>query len=442
MGKNTFKTLFLLSAVCGLSMAASGCKTNADDDPLADSSSSASSSGSSGYAVGTVNSAGFYVQVLTDNASASNYFHEQSQNPLVPGASSCIVTQATPATSAAADIVCILDMSELDLYTTEISLNFNAPAGMCNYTYVSPYAFYENEPGYPSSTGTTNIAVTTTGGVVTAAAVTDAGTNLSSQHVGVDDGGSPICKWNYGSFVDGGPSCCVGRYSLSVDDGTSTTTTTGNFGGTISSCLNGPAKDSQTPDSAGNPRSTLYVTGSSGVNQNYVITSPWRKNYSTILYNGNFFNPWDLSNAAGAVDANAGAVTAFPTIAAATPNPLRNGLGGNGAQIAAQPYYEFGCWDAARDYKARIRVLIRSWDTVSGWTAFSNPYDGTNEPNNFGSYHDTSQWVDISGNPTNGATITARSLVTLGYDWEAQLEPLTRAATTATTTGYPIKGLW
>lgn len=430
-----FKFWLVASLSLYLIINSTGCKTNADD--------AASTSGNGGTSlpsgqiapVGAVSSSGFFVQAVMADSSIRYYLHEQSVNPLTTGFT-CMVSQANATSTGSSpgswqndDIVCILDVNELDLFANAIVLNYNSPTGMCPYTYVMPYAFYEDLPG---NAGNVSLAVTkNAAGVVTAVAATPA-----TGDVTVDPAGNPICSYDYSANNPAGPNCCIGTWTMATTQGATTTNTSGTFSGTPSNCLVGPAMDTQTKDTYGNPLTSIYYTYTSGVNGSYTIASSKAKGYKTPLYAANFFNPWDIN--AAAINANTAGAHAFPANDGAAfqstyvPISLRN----TGSQVAAQPYYEFGCVDAAADYIARIRVIIRAWDTVSRWTAYSNPYMTGSSTFN-ANWHTYDIWRDVIfgwGSYGSGGT---RSLGTVAPA-AAAYGTGTAASSPAAATGFPF----
>jgi hypothetical protein len=98
--------------------------------------------------------------------------------------------------------------------------------------------------------------------------------------------------------------------------------------------------------------------------------------FGTNIFAANWFTPQTFGNATNTLPA-----TTVPT-----------GLSQESL------YYQFGCMDRADDYIARIRVIVRSWDETSDFTAQFNPYNpGANEPGFGSTYHDRAVWDDTSG---------------------------------------------
>jgi hypothetical protein len=115
-----------------------------------------------------------------------------------------------------------------------------------------------------------------------------------------------------------------------------------------------------------------------------VVASPISLQKSGNVYAANWFTPETFGNATNTFPA-----TTYPSGMAYTFNTEPMG------------YYQFGCMDRAGDYIARIRVLVRSWDETSDFTAQSNPYNPLSSEPEFGTpYHDYHVWDDAA--PANG----------------------------------------
>ena len=294
------------------------------------------------------------------------------------------------------DIYCILDMAELDLYHRQISFNYNVPPTMCQYFRVTPYWFYDYEPshGYLQI----NAAVTVTDGVASAPVYTDmGGAPLSPSPVTINASGTVTsCKYNYSTNGNSGPNCCEGVVNSTVttithttDPSTSVTTTTtslstsiNSLGGNVASCAVGPGVDYAVgPGGFPIPRDIYVAT--IGVNDALTLAVPSVKNLGTNLYVSNYFKPTAFGNASDV----------FPYTSTNLPTAI---LGPNtGGVPNGHAYYEFACLDRADDYIARIRVLVRSWDTMAGFTAQSNPYTSGNDPVFGFPWHDVGVWMDV-----------------------------------------------
>jgi hypothetical protein len=268
---------------------------------------------------------------------------------------SCKISLGQPST----DMTCVLEASELDLYFNGTTLVWNGPAEQCAYVQVSPYYFYQFQPGVGPTTISATQTTTGSGNPITQITAQSGGTVAAT----VNASGTIVCAADYsGSLPIPGPNCCQGPYTLnltsvSIQDGV--TTTTGpvpesvEWGGNASNCLAGPAVDSQTKDSAGYPEPTLYFLNGKTVNQGYTVKPSLGTHYTNV-YAANYFAP-PYSN----FDAGIGLSMDLAT----TPVPMQSPAGTGFRQ--ATPWYEFSCLDNAHQYVHRIRVMIRSWDETS-----------------------------------------------------------------------------
>lgn len=339
----------------------SGCKSdNPISTPTPSPSPSPSPSTTSGP-VGTVSAAGFYVTPILPSG-INYYFHEQSSLT-----SPCVVS-STETDLAKKDIYCILDMQEMDLYFNGLTFNFNAPNSMCSYTQLRSYAFYQFNAG--------------TGNVDIISEVDTAADGSTSQPVGSAPvaNGVPVCPYDY--TAKGGPNCCEGSWTLTETTASpaTVTVTTGAYSGLRSNCLAGAAMDvSGALDKDGFPTAVDFRTLDTGQNFIYTIEAPIAKGYGSNLYIANYFLPTSFGDSG---------TTFPPSTSSDFPIPM----------YTNHQYYEYGCLDAADDYNARVRLLIRSWDTVANFTAYSNPYTSpaTLEPEFLSPYHDKDVWQDYA----------------------------------------------
>jgi hypothetical protein len=339
--------------------------------------------------IGTVdNASGFTVYGIFQEPPGStnvvSFLHEQSSLT-----SPCAVQSGTPAASA--DIFCILDVAEEDLYDNALTLNWNVPAGMCPYTRTLLYSFYQYQPGaYPNPTITANVA-------------SDGGCTNTVPANAFPDGacsGAPVCAFDYSTQLPvAGPNCCTGTTNITTitqpapnpslsPNPAVTTTSTYTFTGNQANCISGPDVDvsGYGRGPGGYPRDTIQRTIDAGVNTSVTMTSPINKTgQGSNIYVANYFDPAFIGGAP------ANTLSTFPP-ALTTDYPIADGSSLGPALPGTSPYYTFTCEDEAADTVARIRILVRSWDRVSDFTANSNPYDPGTEPVFGGQWNDFSVW--------------------------------------------------
>lgn len=329
--------------------------------------------------VGVVNEGSFYVQPVVAKT-VSTFFHEQSDLSKI-----CEVKVGeTDLTKK--DIFCILDMQELDLYHQSLDLNFNSPSTMCPYVRITPYWFYDYEPPHGKINQTATITKDVSGATITYGGTEGSQTIDNTYHpVSVDSTGAvSSCRYDY--TLGEGPNCCEGTLSVTITDNTATppavTQSTNALGGEITNCINGPGKDFLVNDK-NYPIPQDIPTALSGVNDKLTLLAPASLNRSGNLYRANYFKPTDYT----------GNVTDEFSSSVVAPLAVR---GPASIPRSGTPYYHFACVDSAGDYIARIRVLIRSWDTMVDFTAKNNPYNSGSETNFPDQYwHDKLIWKDL-----------------------------------------------
>ena len=270
------------------------------------------------------------------------------------------------------DIICVLEMQELDLYAFDetLILNYNFPKDLCRYVSVNPYYFYQKLAGYGPSA--VDITVTTVG-LSTVTVLNDATDRTTGVTAELVDG-ELACTANYTNPLGFVANCCQGEYILTKDQDGTVTTETADWGGLIGSCLAGPAVTTQERDGFDFPMVDLIDMVGIGLNRDYEISSPLSQGYFTNLYIANYLDVTASFPGASADEFPGGIAfdwSTAPTAAA-------------GAEINANPWYEFDCLDEADDYIHRVRVMVRAWSTkeqyglgVSG--AFDTGIAGTEE---------------------------------------------------------------
>lgn len=237
---------------------------------------------------------------------------------------------SSSASGRAADLFCILEVEELDLYFNDLDLKVHVPSNMCSYLKESYYSFYGLEPG----TGPERV-----------------------EHKVFADGriedvlhtnfGVPQCSFDYSDL--GGPNCCTGTYVHTVrtqnEDGTFTSSEVEKaWQGSPAQCLSGPATLLSTRDGQGFPLPPITYVEGTGLAKIVTIpaardsrfgANPLRSN----VFAANFYNPGDHKRG--------------------MPLPLQSH--GNGP--APQDTYTWECLNRNEDVRARIRIMIREWNS-------------------------------------------------------------------------------
>lgn len=339
----------------------------------------------------------------------------------------CMMTQEqiNGSNQSAKDITCMLEGGELDIYQLGMNTQIFASKGLCKFTQIRPYGFWQ----WQYKKTTPNNAKLIVSGECSGGTRTLTNT----------DGSSFRCQGDYASdegFGDG-PNCDDGSYSevnISYSDlsdpadGTcDTATITVNdrtCGGKKFACFGGSQKEEFTTTQLGSGiRSTIYPS-SDGIRVDYSVASPLNKglisnrnivnytanntcsttdnyNYnneswrsyaststarpltgtieiptaytSTVTGTGTLFTeelvPGDVFFAAGeSYVVNSIASDTSLTLA----NPVVNTVAAlttfslspfsDPFLAGSEPFYEFSCLDAAYDTIGRIRMMVREWD--------------------------------------------------------------------------------
>lgn len=237
---------------------------------------------------------------------------------------------------ATTDITCIVEARELDLYFNGFEMEYNVPGDMCEYvSYMPPY-YYNYEPGNGGTVVVENTGTAANGGLNPGEITVD-GVLTSELYCPYDYS----TKSNPASPLGDGPNCCGGSYSKTTYTDDSVDTEAFEWGGKPANCLKGPAMDIQSLMADGYPFYTYIRTGSEGTSGSYTVASPISKSQSSNIYASNYFVAADHALAGGVPRAFAAA---------------------NGAP-STEVYHEFRCLDRNEDVQARIRIMVREWNT-------------------------------------------------------------------------------
>jgi hypothetical protein len=260
----------------------------------------------------------------------------------------------------ALDIRCFLDADEEALHMKDILLNVTSGAGVCQFVQYAPYYFQQYKAA--QSVGTTT--------KYPAAATVNVGCLTSGTVPTVD-----LCEGYYSAgALATVTNCDEGylSYTQITNSVVATVCTAGVpttqkvlCGGAKSNCIAGPInKLLTTTDLQNGFRSFEYGETATGFNTTWTIKAPGVadglrpvQKTNLLVANGTINNKCTASRA----DVNAWALASKSI--SGTVSPL-GGLGTTASNPTANPYYEFDCQDAAKLTKARIRLVVRDWDTA------------------------------------------------------------------------------
>lgn len=355
-------TLFMLSSC------AKWFEDNTQNDPLLVSSS---------------NSSAFGAMRVSESSGAvySHSMHLLGENNAKTECSVSAIDGGNVSTSE--NILCWVEVEENDLFYVGVQFTLDIAAGNCDYIGYQPFSFYQYQPGRTVETYF-SVSCGCDSGCVEIAGV------------------PPPCQYDYS--VTGGPNCDTGSImhntkAWSEDSDTnscvlvSDTNSTSLCGGDFDACINGPVTD------LGVKEQIVFIDNGEYSNT-WEISSPNSKGLFTNKYIANYaqfcaendteFDAIEYSNYA-----KYRAPGNEPVL-----DPLRK-----------SPFYYFTCYDKALDVKARIRVMVREWDTEfdssNAYVEQSGPVAQMDsdalEQEDLGPFNDYSDWDNArvdGANPT------------------------------------------
>lgn len=317
--------------------------------------------------------AGFFnVTAKFGNEKLANYIHKSTDF-----SSACAISKNA---TTSEDIQCIVEVPEGNLNASALSLNINAPPGMCEYLVETPYYFYNKPIGQgPEEINISfNVSTDASGAIIPAGTTSactakDLASNASTVPCSsIPDlivGMSPMATYTatcaYGE-------CCFGTRKITV------TTTATNPSGDVSTntviddkqwgpknmllCIGGLGKQGWGALSKDNntPISALSPTAASGLNYARTLTSPISLVQSSNIHVANYSNP--------IMNQHRGFVSTRVSNLPYAIDPIDD-LSGH-LIPAANDSYTYECVDEAYETKHRIKVYIRDWDTMPDYTAF------------------------------------------------------------------------
>lgn len=323
--------------------------------------------------------AGFFVKLLSDTAEIKTHRADTAYGGTTDNtqfysgnfSTECRIPVGTTV-AADRDILCYAEIEELDVYFSEMTIQYHLPPSMCSYAKFLPYFFYVWEPG----AGETNLTVTfdENGAVIANSAGVSATT------------GAPECP-AYDHTGSDGPNCCVGDYTLTTTqnrtapDPPTVTTTEGEWGGTVGNCLSGPgtsASHSSYISADGIPLTKVQYVDGTGLNDKFKILAPIASSFNGYYISSNLW----------------------------TANYYRNGdyLPGDDrpiglrkpatAGVLPSDTYKFECHNRAEELQYRIRLMIREWNKDPVEEGL-DPDDTSGSEIGGGLINDRLDWLDI-----------------------------------------------
>ncbi len=330
------------------------------------------------------NGSGFNIKLI-ESANYTYVLHKGTGAITDDFSEACAVTVADG--SAAADITCVAEAKELDLYFNGIGIRYNVPQNLCDYLEVLTPYFYNFQPGSGPVTVVDNRL--NSGGPKTINGITALASELK---VGSATRTSIYCDTDYSNQFNpayvqpsGGPNCCSGKYDLYTVSaaGFASSPVLTDWGGKAASCLMGPAMQTgmHKLSTSGFPLKTIHNVLTTGLNSAYIVESPNSKRLSQNVYASNFFKP-----------------TEHPT------NNVPVAFAAVGGAPATNPYHLFACKDRHGEVKSRIKLMVREWNLTTEYAlgAAGDP-DSTGSETNFDAppINDFQDFKDVGDTPTS-----------------------------------------
>jgi hypothetical protein len=274
----------------------------------------------------------------------------------------CSVKQGSPE----AEITCVIEMDELDLYALGLKYDIVAPKGMCDFIFYSSYMFENFEIGE----GPKNVSWTV-----------DENGQITDEVNSVD--GAPRCAFDYSwqySSAAAAPNCCIGSYNRKVnhiipakEEGgepeEKITESTEMWNGNPAECYHGAAyidKD--------------VIFGADGWPMMKFIYIDRKALVKKVEYHGlsaHFWSNVPLASFYDPVDHENDMPVAFKG-------------------IDSRPFYNFECLDDAEEIIARIRLIVREWNEEAEFDADGDPDSEGIEPGWETLLNDITDWADLT----------------------------------------------
>lgn len=256
------------------------------------------------------------------------------------------------------EIVCRMDLNELDLYGLGLIFDFHVPENGCDWIRYWHYQYEAYETGF----GPTDVSY----------AEDDDG-NITNE---VNSrGGEPFCIYDHKKWTDPDwPNCCMGTYTLAVTDVETMQVTTyppKSWNGKPSECYAGAAfvDKEAVLDDDGWPLSKLVFVARAAFHKRFEFGSS-AEDYSTNLAYANYYDPDDHG---GTAPAGLGPMALRPV-----------------------PHYNFYCLDHAEEIIGSIRLVVREWNEEREFFAKGDPDTVGFEPGTMHPLNDRKDWLDAT----------------------------------------------
>jgi hypothetical protein len=350
MMNRIFKSLFSIAALVGMLALNAGCSGQQQAQARVTDSPSLGDGGGTGGGnnptLPTTLEDTFKIYTNFSNANVASYLHDTTSTDW---SKTCSVSP-NATSSSLKYIDCIMEVHELDLFFSSLTLGFNIPANMCEYVQVRPYWHWRGTAGV----GPTAVLITVNGSAPPTLTSYTASSISPALSASIKDA-QVTCSADH-SKDPNGKNCCEGSYTLTVRTNTpasggnpatsSDSVSTVSWGGKVGNCAAGAMEDwSSERDVTHNiPGFWIYPAkdGYTGAKSAVKIKAPIDTIHEDVVYTANYFDPL-LYTPPSMTDSVYVTATSF---------------------FKPRLYYEYTCLDEAWDAKARIRLQIRRWTTT------------------------------------------------------------------------------
>jgi hypothetical protein len=269
-------------------------------------------------------------------------------------------------TASGQDILCIVDMHELDMWARTIQLNDTMPDSVCEYRGFLPYYYQVAPVGFAPTQVEYELDASDVllshdpDGAGPIAGVADIWYYFPSvgwrTHAAIfgstaQSASDVRCPWDY-SATDCGKNCCYGKYDKhTILNGVVTDSNGQDWGGKYGDCFDGPAiyDSSVTKSLSGIPLYTITNVDTGGYSNIFKLDHGYSN--ATNIRKANYFNPTDHPQSGSTPDVPSQFLAASLFYSSHT--------------ATHSGYFQYDCLDAGKEVTARIRVLIREWNTKS-----------------------------------------------------------------------------
>lgn len=329
------------------------------------------------------------------------------------------------------DVRCFLDGEEEDLHFTKLNLSAAVGKGVCEYIQYVPFNFNQYAP---LQTGTVAVPVVVADYVGDPCGDAIAPGGLSPWVHDADR-----CYGNYA--MEDGPNCDEGAWLVTTTTYTKDPVTAAcnptsstaqiNCGGNRTNCLQGPIRDLLSTEQINHGNRSMIYASSEGAAPSWTLTAPIEKldNTNLRVANGSVKNTCSMQNS------DVSTLEEYYS----DMDPKKHPFG------KSNPFYTFNCLDAAREIKARIRLVIRDWDktfkindsldvslpalmNVAGSSPFGESYDYFMDWD--GAYNGTAvNYAGSCGGSCSDVTyLTKKTCEEAGEDWTSAINTTAAAA--------------